>query len=549
MPIELRQDTYSRLDGNGESSAVPTNSKGLSSRKLSFSRALAGMALALWFASLFLVGFVTSQSSSPEPLPGYHILQFGWMGLGVICAAWYANPLFLLSILLLTTTNKAPRSLSVIAFLLSLDTFRFANEHSSPYIPSIYAYGLGAVLWFAALLMAMIAAGVRRIEERDGALTLRRFWTDPLTALGSITLCIGAALAVHWTHDDRDGASETELRYLSLAPIKRGPVCKEHVAMPQKTMLLDGPLEVRGDGHTLTTLRYLLALGVPVVRRDAYDFSLSDKSDLGSAVVTPAVGHPSAVLNVRTDAKLNSWIRASLTRFSDGATLFDQRWVKGGRTGHEYCPDFAWQSVSARDQPWRVIAEALGGPKALHPAVSPFVANTVGGVKNQLRAESVSMHVSPMSDSGPSNLACPPDMGLIKEDKLPTIVRSQGLGRAGFRIDNRIFLSDSNPGSQATCLGNNIFLFEIGGSSEGPRIFMHLQSRTMSDFRAGPTRHFSVPYKGKMRLEGGASTLRLHRIVEAGNPLVVEIHNTFSGELLTVTAQFPPDAHQAAKLP
>lgn len=506
----------------------------MSDKKLLCSKVVAGMAFCLWLTSLFLVGFVDQGAA---PWSGANILAQGWLGLGIICAAWYANPLFLISLLKLATTDKAPWVLAVIAVLLSLDTFRFADMPPNPNVPTIYAYGIGAALWFAAMFTAMIATGVRNVESRDNELTLGKLCADPLVVAGSISLCIGAALVLHWINNDRRDASETELRYLRLAPIKRGPVCKEHVADPQKTMLLDGPLELRGEGYPLTSPNRLLALGIPVVRSDGYDYSLANKDDLGSVVVTTSIGESSAILKV--EEKSNSWIKATLQNARDGNTLFEQWWVQGGQTGHNYCPDLDSLSMSAKDQPWRLIAQALGGMKTFHPPANLSRSHTFGDSKTWLSATSVSVHASPLADSAPSNLSCLSEKGLVAENELPTKARSDFPSGNGFRIGNKVFLSGLAKEIRATCHGNDIYLFKSWENSGGESFFVYLQSRSATDFGPGTTRTFSVPYRGKMHLEGGVPTLDLHRIVDPGNPLVIEVINTYSGELLTVAANFP----------
>lgn len=505
----------------------------MSNKKMLCSKVVAGMAFCLWLTSLFLVGFV---DQSAAPLSGANILAQGWLGLGIICAAWYANPLFLMSLLKLATTDKSPWVLAVIAVLLSLDTFRFADMPPNPNVPAIYAYGTGAALWFAAIFMVMIATGVRNVELREGELTLGKLCTDPLVVVGSISLCIGAALVLHWINNDRRDASETELRYLLLAPIKRGTVCKEHVADPQNTMLLDGPLELRGGGYPLTSLDRFLALGIPVVRSEGYDYSLANKDDLGSVVVTPSIGESSAIFKV--EEKSNSWIKAKLQNARDGSTLFEQWWVQDGRPGHNYCPDLDSRSMSAKDQPWRLIVQALGGMKTFHPPVN-FSRSDAFDSKTWLSAASVSVQVSPLTDSATINLNCLPEKGLIAESELPTKARSDFPSGNGFRIGNKVFLSGLAKEIRATCHGNGIYLFKSWENSGGESFLVYLQSRSATDFGPGTTRTFSVPYRGKMHLEGGVPTLDLHRIVDTGNPLVIEVINTYSGELLTVTANFP----------
>jgi hypothetical protein len=194
--------------------------------------------------------------------------------------------------------------------------------------------------------------------------------------------------------------------------------------------------------------------------------------------------------------------------------------------------------MSAKHQPWKLIVQALGGPNAFYPPVNLLRSDTFGDAKTWLRAESVSIKAQFSADSAPSNLSCLPEKGLIAENELPTKARSGFPSGNGFRIGNKVFLSGLAKEIRAACHGNGIYLFKSWENSGGKSFFVYLQSRSATDFGPGITRTFSVPYGGKMHLERGAPTLELHRIVDAGNPLVIEIINTYSGELLTVTANF-----------
>ena len=124
---------------------------------------LAGASLGLWVISLLLPGIITGGMG--ESLPGYEILITGWLSPVVFNFAWYANPVYLLTGIGLFLGKTAPRS-SLLSVVLGFDMFRLSELASSVGNYEIYGLGWGAIVWLAALLLMMAAAGMRQIEVR-----------------------------------------------------------------------------------------------------------------------------------------------------------------------------------------------------------------------------------------------------------------------------------------------------------------------------------------------------------------------------------------------
>lgn len=136
--------------------------------KVRFSSAqkLAFAALALWCFSLLLTSFILS---GHERVSGLGVLITGWLSPLVYNYAWFANVFFVYGFFRILE-GKAPVVAAFAAVILSLDTVRFdtyiLNEGGAS--SQIYGYGWGAVLWFLALSVFLIAVGVRCSELRSG---------------------------------------------------------------------------------------------------------------------------------------------------------------------------------------------------------------------------------------------------------------------------------------------------------------------------------------------------------------------------------------------
>lgn len=97
---------------------------------------------------------------------GAKILAIGWMSTLTLNFAWLANAFFYLARKTLVHSTASAKTSASLAFLFSLDTFRFNTHYldeggaTSP----VYGYGWGAILWLTSMAMLLVAAGTRELE-------------------------------------------------------------------------------------------------------------------------------------------------------------------------------------------------------------------------------------------------------------------------------------------------------------------------------------------------------------------------------------------------
>lgn len=126
--------------------------------------------VALYLASLALPAF--HFDSTRQPLAGYAVLGWGWLGPLAMNFAWFANPVLWASWWGLGRGNvRRAFPLSVISLLVSLQS-PFAkewwfNEGSGTAIERL---GAGFYLWLAAILVALVGS-YRLLPEDDDART------------------------------------------------------------------------------------------------------------------------------------------------------------------------------------------------------------------------------------------------------------------------------------------------------------------------------------------------------------------------------------------
>lgn len=98
--------------------------------------------------SLYFVGLFTSG----DDLYGVWILLIGWMGVVVFQLSWFANPLNLLALLLMSTKPRVSLLLTIVAFLLASQTFLFSEIPVGFHQERIFIkeLGMGFYLWYVA---------------------------------------------------------------------------------------------------------------------------------------------------------------------------------------------------------------------------------------------------------------------------------------------------------------------------------------------------------------------------------------------------------------
>ena len=115
--------------------------------------------------SLYFVGLFTSG----DDLYGIWILLIGWMGVIVFQLSWFANPLNLLALLLMSTKPRVSLLLSVLAFLLASQTFRFSEipigfNQERIFIKEL---GIGFYLWYTANGLFVVAALIEVLRVKS----------------------------------------------------------------------------------------------------------------------------------------------------------------------------------------------------------------------------------------------------------------------------------------------------------------------------------------------------------------------------------------------
>lgn len=126
----------------------------------------------LYLTSLALPALLFAQHT---PLPGYEVLAWGWWGLLTGDPAWYANPAYVVTIVLMGM-RRFGASLVAAAFAVLVGGSSFLakawwfNEGSGT---PIAALGTGFYVWLLALALAALAAlyawKVNKPKPADGS--------------------------------------------------------------------------------------------------------------------------------------------------------------------------------------------------------------------------------------------------------------------------------------------------------------------------------------------------------------------------------------------
>lgn len=330
------------------------------------STVLGTLALLFWMFSLSQIGFTFHNGFR---LHGYKILMIGWQGPLQGSIAWFANPVFVTSMLVLYLRERAwlATALSLVAFAIALDTFRFdalrldANGKET----SVYGFGVGVVLWFVALTTAIIAAGTYLKEEQ--AKGRESTWiAELLRWLGIVSLVIVTMTSLRLYLLDRQHASGAEREYLKDVAFRLGPVCKvEQEIVSGPLTALHGPLEVVVSPSYLDKqwAGRLLAWGVPAIRVDGRDYWKENRA--GEFLITSAPRHTrgasGATLIVNRKSTANGIdYHLALREGYDGRVIVNRDWRQEARNGR-YCPDFDPYGLHG-GQPRQLLQTGLGLP-------------------------------------------------------------------------------------------------------------------------------------------------------------------------------------------
>ncbi len=330
---------------------------------------LAFVAAGLWILSLCVPAIVGHDGS----IPGIAILLLGWWAILGLSVAWIANIFFLWAFFRTIAGTRPPLPLAWIAILVALDTIRLTNIPVPEGNFTVFGYSWGAALWFCALLVVGIAAGLRNIDIGKEAEPATELDENPaLGARGSIRVFAGAlALLVVGTTAlalwQRTVVAPAERERFRMALVKRGSVCSTPDVSVLGSIVLDGALEVRREPSRMRpfTNWQLLLWGVPIVREHGVDIRLDERT--GGVWMTPAAGSAAAMFEVtETRERLEQHaqshrepesrtLKASLVT-RGGETLFKGEWLKV--PNHVFCPTFR-EGGYGDDTPRTLIKGAL----------------------------------------------------------------------------------------------------------------------------------------------------------------------------------------------
>jgi len=106
--------------------------------------------------------FLRLASTPVPPVRGFEILKIGWLGLWAFAIAWYANPLFLVSLVLFLIQRYRPASYLAVPALVIGATSLLVREWppggaGAPVYP-ILAWGPGIFLWLSSLALLAVSS-------------------------------------------------------------------------------------------------------------------------------------------------------------------------------------------------------------------------------------------------------------------------------------------------------------------------------------------------------------------------------------------------------
>lgn len=492
---------------------------------------LAYAAFALWLLSLPLVGI--ARYAVEGGMRGYEILLTGWLSPLVLNFAWYANVFFLYAFVQIIKGRLATKS-ALLACILSIDTFRYAD------IPSlgggggdmVYGYGWGAILWFLAMSVILIAAGIRFREshsEASGKFSVGML----LKPVGILTLLIVICASLGWAAYDHIKANTHERKKLAGLAFKRHSVCS--IPEPQvksATKTFSGVLEFvppSNDAHGYSisdiNVKTLLDWGVPVVRAFGYDYTLFSSGERVLMTSSPASGEPSAILTVNERKGKFSEIDITLYDYSKKQLVFDGKWHEEIQNSRQFCPSY--QPFSNSASPRKLLTMALGltdrpGETGsafdanLHEVKTRQIGDLYSGValNDLLKNKSVAEYTKIYRDI--NYLNC--------KDKL-NFSDQVGAPRSRFQIGEKSYYEV--PGDKAVCVNDDIYLYGFARRNESV-VLLYIYRRSFPDFQQ--------IWKRTLLIEGALASvsvndLRVIQIDDNSEAFLIDVIDDASGKV------------------
>ncbi len=460
------------------------------------------LAISFWLLSLTLpaLTFYGDISSRSNALGGEVLLE-GWGGLLSGYLAWLANPIFIYCALRGLNHKKIGIAHAITGLLLASTTFMF-TETPNFNIGSLklYGYGVGSYLWLIALSFIFLAATTEELEK--DFLNFRKTFTNIPFLIGLFSIFTYTLVFAYFGFNDHNKASIAEQPYLNKSIFKRGQVCELPDFNTNTSFLLTEPVEIINlqkkiafGNDILSHPSTLLAWGVPEVRLNGFDYSLSNKNDIGSILAKPATSSTSTFLYV--DYPEFGVIDAKLVHVERGEEIiaFNAHWANKNFTD-VYCPRFVDFNDSAKE-PLKTLIKTtfrLASGEALLDAKnfdSKLQKPTLLAIKNIKITDKSSV----VFDD--NNIGCPSGTGLfsaIDREKRDSVWRTKtdrlDLSQTYiFTNQEKVYFIDNITGyylgNSVTCVGQFAYLLmtdHISHDKSYPDNFL-IEKRDVNDFR------------------------------------------------------------------
>ncbi len=469
---------------------------------------MANVALILWVISLCLPGF--SVYGTPEAYFGFWILLIGWLW----PSAWYANPFLLFALFKLRQTDKIPAISTMLAISIASTIYLFDEVPSTAGVPVVYGFGVGVAVWFAAIAITILALGVRIAEVRAAneaahVVNYEFVFTGTGLRISGLTLLLFITFgAPGWIAWNFIRADSVEYKYLVYAPFKRGPVWVVDLPAPQQQIDLPGPLEVRYKGRSQGGLPdKMLAWGIPVVRMNGWDYSLSYPA--GQRVVSgiPAKGEPGAILELDEPSKYG----VRLIDATQSRVLIDHQW----KTNYRWERETHWPAGYGplRD----TITQALN----IHPTQAELERLAPQQVKPQRfkEPEVVSLNTEAVSAN-----RCPSGIKALPREEASRVHKEWIFMGNPLQVNDRVYFGQSGG------VSNWVFCQDGAAYILGRNV---LEKRALDDFRL----FWSVDIS--YRSSGLTGVDRALSVRETSEAAFIDYKNFQDGQLYTAKVYLP----------
>lgn len=286
---------------------------------------IAQFAVLLWLGSLALPAFTAYGGD----VPGAMVLLLGWAGLNV---AWLSNFFFLKAATYVGTRQPDPPvGSAVAALLLSVDTVRFTDIYSDAGTEAVFGYGWGALLWFLALALMLVATGQRVREQGLFGVDESDWPVDAAAVARRLTICgvctviailSGTLFMAIW---DRRSPNTADRVALESSLFKRRPVCTVDVPAAAalghpRSIQVNSAIDSRWTWFRADPLRFL-ELPIDFLRVGKFDYFLAGSGN-GSEVRARSA-HDSVDLRVDVTARDG---RAELSLASSRGHTYQIAW-------------------------------------------------------------------------------------------------------------------------------------------------------------------------------------------------------------------------------